>query len=548
MTLEGFSWREPLAGEEGAASDFLRASSIGSYSHHSMPPPMYAPSSRIGSHSSMASIATIPLPGDPYRYSSHGSIGPPPPPLPHPNSYEHAASGDRGLRYPSWCRYDSWGSASGAQPPVPGYSYPPQHNMSWTRDHSLGQNPLSHASVNQPAYPNAFDARTGTWGPLPPPPPHYYAPTPDGHASPYASGMNNGSHSNDMVHPQYRYNGSPHRDPAPDQYRSNGVHHQRNNSPHHYQSRVGSPPPPSSYTQSNDLNGRTTRPNDYTKSPLYPNGSTRQLDHPKSPSYSIDPAVASQWSGQDPREIAITLSGGSEEQDKFAISPQSSFQAPVKVPKPDVVKRATSNQNETIETKPDLNGPSVKRAALNRDNSMASNRLKEQYIPGYFDSEKEVKLLSANFEQSTIGNEIGTRPLPISKAERTSTIENIAMDLMIRPVNIGNAGRSSTIDALALDFDDDVFERSVQLNEPSMNEVVADLRQSVPRPSAITTANRLTTTEFLDLVNEPIEEDDDSDFGGGDTYVFFSYFSFCLKTTLNIVFISLANVSNRDII
>lgn len=513
MTLEGFSWREPLAGEDGASTDFLRASSIGSYSHHSMPPPMYPPSSRMGSHSSMGTIGTIPLPGDPYRYSSHGSTGPPPPPLPHPNSYEHATSGDRNMRYPSWCRYDSWGSASGAPPPVPGYSYPPPHTMSWSRDHSLGQNPLSHGSVNQPAYPNAFDSRTGTWGPVPPPP-HYYTPPPDGAPSHYVSGSNSGSRPNEMVHPHYRPNGSPQREMAPDQYRSNGVHPHRDNNPQHYPSGAGSPPPPSYYAHSKDHAGRTSRPPDYSKSPLYPSTSARQQDHPKSPSYSIDPVVASQWSGRDPREIANTMSGGSEEQDNFSISPKSSFQVPpAKVPKPDVVKRATSNQNETVETKPDLIGPSVKRAALNRDNSMASNRLKEQYIPGYFDSEKEVKILSANFRQSSIANEIDSRPVPLSRTERSSTIENIAMDLMVRPVNIGSAGRSSTIDALALDFDDDVFERPEQLNEPSMEEVVADLRQPVPRPSAITSANRLTTTEFLDLVNEPIEEDDD-DFGG----------------------------------
>lgn len=512
MTLEGFSWREPLTSEDAATSDFLRASSIGSYSHHSMPPPMYPPSSRIGSHSSIPTIGSIPLPGDPYRYSSHGSMGPPPPPLPHPNSYEHATSGDRNIRYPSWCRYDSWGSASGAQP-VPAYSYPPSHTMSWSREHSLGQNPLSHASVSQPAYPNAFDARTGTWGSLPPPPPHYYTPTPDGPQSHYNSGVNNGLHPSEMSHPHYRHSHSPQRESVPDHYRSNGGHPHKNSNPQHYSSSASSPPPPTYYPHSKDHTGRTIRHvPDYSKSPIYPTVPARPQDHPKSPSYAIDPMVASQWSGQDPRDIAITMSGGSEDQDKFALSPKSSFQGTAKVPKPDVVKRATSNQNETIETKPDLRGPSVKRAALNRDNSMASNRLKEQYIPGYFDSEKEVKLLSANLEQSTIGTEAISRPFPISNNERTSTIENIAMDLMVRPVNIASAGRSSTIDALALDFDDDLFERSVQLHEPSMEEVVADLKQPVPRPAAITASNRLTTTEFLDLVNEPIEEDDD-DFG-----------------------------------
>ena len=81
------------------------------------------------------------------------------------------------------------------------------------------------------------------------------------------------------------------------------------------------------------------------------------------------------------------------------------------LPRPSMVKRDTSNQNETCETK-----PSIKRAALNRDNSAAANRLKEQYMPefynnGRFDSEQEMRTLSDNLEVSTLDTPRGSKGL-----------------------------------------------------------------------------------------------------------------------------------------
>jgi hypothetical protein len=68
------------------------------------------------------------------------------------------------------------------------------------------------------------------------------------------------------------------------------------------------------------------------------------------------------------------------------------------VPRPHIVKRDTSNQNENYETK-----PSVKRAAMNRDNSLASNRLKKSICQNYnFDTEHEMNRLSNNLEHSTL--------------------------------------------------------------------------------------------------------------------------------------------------
>jgi hypothetical protein len=136
---------------------------------------------------------------------------------------------------------------------------------------------------------------------------------------------------------------------------------------------------------------------------------------------------------------------------------------------------------------------------------MASNRLKEQYLPGYFD--KEVSRLSANFEQSSLNNDAISKPVPISKAERMSTIDTL--DLMVRPAPLTSASRSSTIDALNIDFDDDdpLYKNFQDMDNSDIDDIVSDLKQGVPRPSAITAAQRLTTTEFYTLVNEPIEDD-----------------------------------------
>jgi hypothetical protein len=490
MTLDGFSWKEPLADEEGSSSDVFRASSVSSFgSQPSMPPPIYPPA-RVGSQSS---VTSIPAPGgDPYRFPSVGSVGPPP--LPHPGSYEHISSGEPHMRYSSWTRYDSWGTIPGGVPPpcAPGYGYPPPHTRSWTqREHSLASNPLTNASVTQPAYPTSFDSRTGTWGHVPPPPGHYYPPPAQDGATQHFGPINCSSMPAAAPHQHYPTS-FPHAESPLSHFGMNG-HMSHPDASQHYNTQRNSPP--------------ASR----QKSPSRPHYSPKKAESynsrfgepPKSPAYPIDLTVASQWSGRDPQEIALTLSGGSEEHDKFTISPNNSFKNRA-VPKPDIVKRATSNQNETMETKPDLVGPSVKRCALNRDNSMASNRLKEQYIPGYFD--KEVHMLSANLKDSNIGNDI-PKPDPL-KTERMSTIDTL--DLMVQKVPFTSSSRSNTIDALNLDYDDDdpYYKNLQAMDNSGMEDVFADLRQELPRPSTLTKAQRLTTTEVHVLVNEPIGEDD----------------------------------------
>lgn len=156
------------------------------------------------------------------------------------------------------------------------------------------------------------------------------------------------------------------------------------------------------------------------------------------------------WSGEEyGRKHSRGGSPSKQQQQRRRDSPS---QDPLS--RPNIVKRATSNQNETIETKPDLKGPSVKRAALNRDNSLVSNRLKAEYMNGTlqqtetFDSEKEVRNLSGNLEQATLDAEMSVpatskpRPKPLVASERMSTIDQIAMDLMTKPDPLRSGSRS----------------------------------------------------------------------------------------------------------
>jgi hypothetical protein len=162
-----------------------------------------------------------------------------------------------------------------------------------------------------------------------------------------------------------------------------------------------------------------------------------------------------------------------------------------------MVKRDTSNQNETYETK-----PSIKRAALNRDQSATSNRLKEQYMPDYFNL--EMQTLQETTEQIRLSPGPGQRdhpkPKPMGESGRVSTMDAIASEIMAKPAPLLGDSRVSTIDALDLDFDG---------SDSVLNLDRTDDRSSLPKPNALGPNNRLTTQEFLDIVSAPLETVDD---------------------------------------
>jgi len=196
------------------------------------------------------------------------------------------------------------------------------------------------------------------------------------------------------------------------------------------------------------------------------------------------------------------------------------------MPKPQMVKRDTSHQNESLETK-----HSVKRAAFNRDNSMASNRLKEQYMPGYFDnkfnSEHEVKKLSDNLEQSKLSPkraQINTAPKPesLKDSNRLTTLD--INDLIAKPISLSGTNRVSTMEALNIDLGNEpMFDTHIDgasssaISRPNAmtsdnrlttfdTSINGDSTSAISRPSAMTSDNRLTTNEIFALVNADPED------------------------------------------
>jgi hypothetical protein len=130
---------------------------------------------------------------------------------------------------------------------------------------------------------------------------------------------------------------------------------------------------------------------------------------------------------------------------------------------------------------------------------MASNRLKEQYMPEYyngqFNSDHEVTKLSDNLEQSQLSPkraERTTTPKPesLKDSNRLTTLD--INELMAKPEPLST--RTTTMEALGIDLE----------NEPMFDNPTEG--SNIPRPNAMTTDNRLTTTEIYDLVNADPED------------------------------------------
>lgn len=445
VSLDGFSWQDPFQSKPRDPA----------FGRPAVPPTSY-PAGRNSSHGSLGMAP-------PHHITSVG--GPPPP----PDYWGRVNSGTERQREFSNGRYESWGSGSYSYlappppPPPPGHTshqrsgswtngpppppgrYVHQRSGSWGsgRENSLGVYPLIGASVAGPADRGTFDSgrsASGYWGDAP------------------------------MVGPSARGILPP------------------------------SPPPPLSAYGSGPM--RSSGSLGPYRQPVSPTNST-----PSPKPYIVDLTIAKTWSGG---EVQRTWSGEHEPSIQHS-RPYDGYSIPVSgvdhntmpalegyVPKPQIVKRDTSHQNENYETK-----HSVKRAALNRDNSLASNRLKHEYMPEFFkknfDAEQEMQSLSSNLQQSTLDTN-RPKPQPLSETERVSTIDAIAMDLMAKPVPILKDGRLSTIDALELDMDDDTFIKTEESLIPL---------DDLPKPKSLGPIDRLTTSDFLDLVNSPIDSVDD---------------------------------------
>lgn len=388
------------------------------------------------------------------RHTSYGSQGAMPPQFPPSRDGSRVVPPpgvDVYSNIPPEERQQSFGSTSswarlpsGGAPPPPPYGGSPYQMRSgsfsnMSRDHSLSYNPLHDASISTPANQIAFErGGSGYWS----------------------------------------SNGNPSNLPPPPQH--------------------GMPP---SYNSSSG----STR---------YVSGGNRS-DEPPIPKsqqapYSLDPALAKNWSAQpqDYEKVAgMFEEGGMSKSWTTEIDPNGQLPTDNQtsnirasnsgLPRPDIVKRMTSNQNEDLETKPDLQpGRSVKRAALNRDNSMASNRLKEQYAPtATSGSLKKPAVLDSEMRSLSISTEQISLDAIDPTDQSTSTV---------KPNPLSQGGRTSTIDKIAIDL---------LAEDPSLAEAALQgesiSSETLSRPPAIRTEGRMTTSEYLDLVNEPLGQDDD---------------------------------------
>lgn len=413
VSLDGFSWQDPFQKKSKAIAP---------------PPPHEAVCPPAGRNSSHGSLGMAP--------PHHTSAGGPPPP---PDYWGRVPSDDRRREYSSgsigsWSAPYPWppppppgvpgighhrsGSWTHPPPPPPDYG-PRRRSGSWGsgRENSLSYNPLHSASITQPADRRTFDSNrssSGYWAPIPPPP----------------------------------------------------------------------PPPPGPYAMGPRISSGPMGPYRELTTPSY-SFSPNSTPSPKPP-YSVDMSIARSWSGGEVRRTWSedqAYEAGQAWSHEYDGQPRpvpgadtSPFRngASATPSRPHIVKRDTSNQNETYETK-----PSIKKAALNRDNSLASNRLKNQYMPEYynFDTESELKDLSSNLEQSKLG--IRPKPKPLGEEGRVSTIDAIAQDLMAKPQPLLLGDRVSTLDALDIDLETDPIIKEDELKD-------------LPKPGSLKPDNRLT--------------------------------------------------------
>lgn len=499
VTLDGFSWQDPF---KPSASSTRPADATVTHPapSHPAPPGNSARFMPAGRNSSSGSLGMAP----PYHHTSVGGPPPPhsqsdfPPPPPPPDFYGRMASGDQRREF-SNSSLGSWGAPYPYPPPAPmevhgmhqrsgSWTHPlppdspyhaPHHQRagSWGggRENSLSWNPLIGASISRPADRDAFEnsgrGGSGYWGEpvsprsqysIPPPPP-----------------------------PPASYDGVP--------YMSSGS--------------MGLPPPYGAYR----------------------NPSPPTSDTPSPPTYEVDLNIARSWSGGG--EVRRTWSGEypPHASDMGMPLPYDGQPRPVAgadtipprggshhygmnggiVPRPTIVKRDTSNQNESYETK-----TSIKRAALNRDQSATSNRLKQEYMPDYyntqFDTEREMQTLQETTEQIRLSP--GPRPRPavepskphgLGQEDRVTTMDVITRELLSKPTPLLDEHRTSTLALLDLDLDgSDSMIRTEELIDESTRRTGSSF-SSLPKPAYLAPEDRLTTQDFLELVSAPLETVED---------------------------------------
>jgi len=476
VEVGGFDWEEPVGKLSAEDAD--------------TPPPAVSPGHRgaAGGRSGWGSgqFAFIePSPHTPQkRYSppsreGSGSYYPPPAPLPGGDVRVMSASTFPGP------------PPAGAYPYPPGGSFPPppQH-PGVPRDHSLAGYPLRNASIGSSArdsfagsdaersrsYDEAYwQGHQQQYGPPPPP---------GGYAYP----------------PPSPYQGSPRHPYAPN---PQGYHH------------------PSSHGYQDALDRRASN-SDIPQPPLPPQQQQQQQ----------------QWSGQssDYRRVADIIGQGNDEMDphgyKRSHSKSDGKHGPAKpkgglrrklsgggvipsppdgaidelkscVPRPETVKRDTSHQCETEETK-----RRVQRSRLHREHSLAGVALIDGDIAHEALSPREYEFSDpsskASSEKGGVSSDLTMRTL--SKSMRQSSIGDnnavAAAKNATKPPTLSAEQRLTTVDAVRMAFlgsDDGLGGCADDANKFNEDPTVGKVTDSLVdgKPGALTASDRITTSDAL---------------------------------------------------
>ncbi|OEU21313.1 hypothetical protein FRACYDRAFT_267906 [Fragilariopsis cylindrus CCMP1102] len=140
-------------------------------------------------------------------------------------------------------------------------------------------------------------------------------------------------------------------------------------------------------------------------------------------------------------------------------------------------------------------------------------------MPGYFDKEilnKEMQTLQEDTEQirlspvpdSYVQTLENSKPQPFSQDGRVSTMDAIVNDLMAKPSPLLGGDRMSTIDVLEGLVDEDYSDPfgETKNTDDGRGNYIDNQKQntsstSIPKPSSLTQANRLTTQDLFRIAD-----------------------------------------------
>jgi len=474
LELDNFSWQEGVIKKEG-----IKESSIGSTGPAIGPRP-----------------SGVILP--PGREISNGSVGfnatfgrNPPPPVP-PNFYGHMVSGNPTREYSNGSM-GSWnmphlpppqgrpgiersGSWTHSQPPPVLHNPHHQRSGSWNeggRDHSFSMNPLPNTYTNRPAPMGAFDPRggSGSW-----------------------SGHHGFPQGAPQQGPPYPIHQQPPPQPPPSPYGGFGPYNSGGS-----MGTIGSPQRGYPYPQvpSPSHAARSSPPHDVATT--WTGGGAPHPPPPPPANFASSPSQFDAYRHTQPHTHTQPNPGA---------EPQHAHEP---LPRPGMVKRDTSNQNEP---------PRTKKATLSRDRSETSSRLKQQYMPEALN--QDVQYLQKTTENLRLSSPVPHRfnaPLD-AKAQLAFT----SPPPPPKPAPMNANDRTNTIDEFGFEdlIDDIVDDNGARQTMGRSTSNTVDYQELPPlrslnKPPKLTAADRMTTTEFHAIINTSLptiengKTDDDED-------------------------------------